>query len=245
MRAFAARCSWELNQAIMPTEIKAVIFDYGATLDTGGDHWSRVIYNAYRSAGVDIPQDRFIEAYIYAERVIGPLIESTQTFREILEAKIGVQVQFLGLTLTVDSNDIARRCYQAALNHCYESAKTIRSINKDVKRGLVSNFYGNLDAVLSEMGMGGLFDVVVDSGVVNVRKPDPAIFQLAIQALDVAPSETLVIGDSVEKDMIPARSLGCHVIRIDGLPWFGASGNNSEFTSVSDIKSALSLFNLQ
>ena len=229
----------------MPTEIKAVIFDYGGTLDTGGDHWSRVIYNAYRSAGVDIPQDRFIEAYIYAERVMGPLIESTQTFREILEAKIGVQVQFLGLTLTVDSNDIVRRCYQTALNHCYESAQTIRSINKDVKRGLVSNFYGNLDAVLSEMGMEGLFDVVVDSGVVNIRKPDPAIFQLAIQALDVAPSETLVIGDSVEKDMIPARSLGCQVIRINGLPWFRASGNNSEFTSVSDIKSALSLFNLQ
>ena len=245
MRAFADRCSWELNQAIMPTEIKAVIFDYGGTLDTGGDHWSRVIYNAYRSAGVDIPQDRFIEAYIYAERVMGPLIESTQTFREILEAKIGVQVQFLGLTLTVDSNDIVRRCYQTALNHCYESAQTIRSINKDVKRGLVSNFYGNLDAVLSEMGMEGLFDVVVDSGVVNIRKPDPAIFQLAIQALDVAPSETLVIGDSVEKDMIPARSLGCQVIRINGLPWFRASGNNSEYTSVSDIKSALSLFNLQ
>ena len=229
----------------MPTDIKAVIFDYGGTLDTGGDHWSRVIYNAYRSAGVDIPQDRFIEAYIYAERVVGPLIESTQTFREILEAKIAVQVQFLGLTLTVDSNDIVRRCYQTALNHCYESAQTIRSINKDVKRGLVSNFYGNLDAVLSEMGMEGLFDVVVDSGVVNIRKPDPAIFQLAIQALDVAPSETLVIGDSVEKDMIPARSLGCQVIRIDGLPWFRASGNNSEYTSVSDIKSALSLFNLQ
>ena len=245
MRAFAARCSRELNQAIMPTDIKAVIFDYGGTLDTGGDHWSRVIYNAYRSAGVDIPQDRFIEAYIYAERVVGPLIESTQTFREILEAKIAVQVQFLGLTLTVDSNDIVRRCYQTALNHCYESAQTIRSINKDVKRGLVSNFYGNLDAVLSEMGMEGLFDVVVDSGVVNIRKPDPAIFQLAIQALDVAPSETLVIGDSVEKDMIPARSLGCQVIRIDGLPWFRASGNNSEYTSVSDIKSALSLFNLQ
>ena len=176
---------------------------------------------------------------------MGPLIESTQTFREILEAKIAVQVQFLGLTLTVDSNDIVRRCYQTALNHCYESAQTIRSINKDVKRGLVSNFYGNLDAVLSEMGMEGLFDVVVDSGVVNIRKPDPAIFQLAIQALDVAPSETLVIGDSVEKDMIPARSLGCQVIRIDGLPWFRASGNNSEYTSVSDIKSALSLFNLQ
>ena len=50
------------------TDIKAIIFDYGGTLDTGGVHWSDVIYGAWRSAGLDISREDFNDAYVSAER---------------------------------------------------------------------------------------------------------------------------------------------------------------------------------
>lgn len=50
------------------SKVKGLIFDYGGTLDTGGDHWSEIIWDAYRQAGVAVSKPEFREAYVYAER---------------------------------------------------------------------------------------------------------------------------------------------------------------------------------
>ena len=55
-------------------------------------------------------------------------------------------------------------------------------------------------------GLRDYFDVVVDSALVGVEKPDPAIFQAALDALGVAPEEALYVGDLYEVDVVgPAR----------------------------------------
>ena len=48
--------------------IKGVIFDYGGTIDSRGDHWSEVIWNAWQEEKVPVSKDQFREAYVYAER---------------------------------------------------------------------------------------------------------------------------------------------------------------------------------
>ena len=85
---------------------------------------------------------------------------------------------------------------------------------------LVSNFYGNIGAVLREYGINSYFRDVIESAVVGVRKPDPAIFRLGTDALGLPPDEVLVVGDSIGKDIVPARSIGCETAWIEGKPWF-------------------------
>ncbi|MDE6803133.1 MAG: HAD family hydrolase, partial [Muribaculaceae bacterium] len=51
-----------------PTKIKGLIFDYGGTLDSGGDHWSEVIWSAYQKAGIAVSKPEFRVAYVHAER---------------------------------------------------------------------------------------------------------------------------------------------------------------------------------
>lgn len=51
------------------------------------------------------------------------------------------------------------------------------------------------------------------SGVLGVRKPDPAIFRAAAAALDVAPARCIVVGDRIDNDIAPARALGMATIR--------------------------------
>lgn len=60
------------------------------------------------------------------------------------------------------------------------------------------------------------------SGVVGVEKPDPRIYEAALQQAaggtgtgGVAPGEALHIGDSLRKDYAPARSLGMHALLLD------------------------------
>ena len=92
---------------------------------------------------------------------------------------------------------------------------------------LVSNFYGNINQVLKDAGIDGYFEDVIESAVVGVRKPNPAIFALGVCALDLPASQVLVVGDTYGKDIIPAHKLGCHTLWIKGLQWEEKKGDES------------------
>ena len=53
----------------------------------------------------------------------------------------------------------------------------------------------------------------------GVKKPDPAIFQLGVEALDLPAEHVLVVGDSITKDILPAKSLGCTTAWMKGVEW--------------------------
>jgi HAD superfamily hydrolase (TIGR01509 family) len=77
-----------------------------------------------------------------------------------------------------------------------------------LKLGVVSNSDGRVEEALEAAGLLVYFDVVVDSGVAGVEKPDPAIFLAALDALDVRPAEALHVGDLYEVDVIGANAAG-------------------------------------
>ena len=73
---------------------------------------------------------------------------------------------------------------------------------------MISNFYGNVEVLCNEFGFGHLMDVILDSAVAGLKKPDPKLFALAADRLKTAPEQILFVGDSYERDMIPAKSIG-------------------------------------
>ena len=73
--------------------------------------------------------------------------------------------------------------------------------------------------MLSDFDVRKYFKTIVESAVVGVRKPDPKIFALGVEALGLNADEVLVIGDSYKKDIVPAESLGCKVLWIKGKGW--------------------------
>lgn len=93
---------------------------------------------------------------------------------------------------------------------------------------LVSNFYGNISVVLQEFGLDGIFEEVIESAVVGIRKPDPQIFLLGVDALGMKPEEVTVVGDSLEKDIIPAKRAGCHTVWLKGEGWTNAQDGENQ-----------------
>ena len=51
--------------------IKAILFDYGATLDTFGQHWGMVIWHAYEHLDIPVTEAQYRDAYVYGERTLG------------------------------------------------------------------------------------------------------------------------------------------------------------------------------
>ena len=203
------------------------IFDYGGTLDTGGQHWGQVLWHAYERHRVPVTEAQFREAYVHAERTLGqnPIIRPDFTFRQTLETKLRLQLEFLCEMWKVEGG---MRYVEAMVADLYERtmAETARSckVLKTIKeRGLpmvlVSNFYGNMPVVLREFGFDGLFLHVIESAVVGIRKPDPRIFLLGVEALGLKPEEVTVVGDSLDKDIIPAHRAGCQTVWLKGEGW--------------------------
>lgn len=210
----------------MLNSIKGVIFDFGGTLDTGGDHWSRVIYDKYLEAGLNISYENFREAYIAAERRMAVNVGEKDTFRNVLLTKMHLQLGYLAQTGLVGgaeaddySEKIASACYEHAQCHIEQSRAMIEWLSASVPVAVVSNFYGNLSVVLSEFGLMSYLKGCIDSNRAGISKPDPEIFRLGCELLGVSPEEVLVVGDSLEKDIMPAASIGCRTLHIKGRPW--------------------------
>lgn len=101
---------------------------------------------------------------------------------------------------------------------------------------LVSNFYGNLNKVCSELGLVKYFDTLIDSAVVGLRKPDPAIWSLALKNLSVTPENAWVVGDSYENDIVPAKQLGCTTIWLKGKSWSEPSSTDAADYTISKFQ---------
>ena len=59
-----------------------------------------------------------------------------------------------------------------------------------------------------------LFDVVMISEIMGIKKPSKELFQLAFEKLETEPEDIVFVGDSAEDDMIPSGKLGCRCIMI-------------------------------
>ena len=250
-------------------DIKGIIFDYGGTLDTRGDHWSEVLWQGYEHFGIGVAADEEVEpgvsihkqafrdAYVYGERAlaVNPIVTPDFHFEDILREKLILELNFLaGKELLETGKDDAEKqaklgndsdasseslllslsdseIHQIAVDMAhYINAKTLDLLheNKQVLEHLkqagypmvlVSNFYGNINQVLKDAEIDGYFKEVIESAVVGVRKPNPAIFALGVCALDLPASQVLVVGDTYGKDIMPAHKLGCHTLWIKGLQW--------------------------
>ena len=73
---------------------------------------------------------------------------------------------------------------------------------------MVSNFYGNIDTLCEEAGLKPVLSVILDSMIVGLKKPDPKIFQLALDQLKLPADRVAFVGDSFERDIVPAKAMG-------------------------------------
>jgi len=116
-----------------------------------------------------------------------------------------------------------------------------RLVERNVPIGVVSNASGQIEAVLRRLavcqvgaGAGACVVCVVDSHVVGVSKPDPAIFASALDQLGVPAGRVAYVGDSIRYDVGGARAAGLVPVLLD--PYADSNGDGHvRITSLSDL----------
>jgi putative hydrolase of the HAD superfamily len=197
---------------------KAILFDLDDTLYDLRSYWSGRLHQALDNVLARYPhfdRDELVRAAI-AEKVY---IERLSAF---LRAP-GVDDE----ELIASAQEVFARDWFARLVLYDDAPHTLAALRPRFKLGLVTNGPSRMQRPkIEQFRLVEYLDLLIVSEEVGVAKPDPAIFQVAIEQLEVRASETLFVGDSVEFDMRGALAAGLpfvwmnprHEALPDGLP---------------------------
>lgn len=215
--------------------ITALLFDFGGTLD-GPAHWLDRFLMSYRAAGIEITRADLDPAFDHATRIGYGATRVVSRFglTDLVRFLVGHQFEYLRksgpdqLRGTLDDSGAAgrHRFVEAVTNSFVRETSIGLAHSRDVvgtlksryKMGIVSNFYGNLDRILAEAKLDRFFAVVADSSRVGIFKPETGIFDAALKKLNCAPQSVAMIGDSLNKDCVPAHKLGMRTVWLRTLP---------------------------
>jgi putative hydrolase of the HAD superfamily len=96
-----------------------------------------------------------------------------------------------------------------------EMVAAIRTCRAAYKTACLTNNFGSTEAAVSAevSAVYELFDAVLESRTLGVRKPDPRFYEMACSVLDVRPQECVFL-DDLGVNLKPARALGMHTIKV-------------------------------
>ena len=180
--------------------IQGVIFDYGGTIDTNSCHWAEVLWTKYMEHQVPVDKESFREAYVFGERALAkyPFVQPWHNFHDVLSIKTKLQVEWLAEQRKLPMDELQLQSYAVKVaDSCYGYVLDILQVTRPV------------------------VNEIIESSVVGVRKPDPAIYRLGVDAMGFAAENVLVVGDSFSKDVVPAKAVGCRVAWLKGEGWGG------------------------
>ncbi len=190
-------------------EVRGICFDFGGTLDAPGIHWLERFAELYRAAGCDYSWATIRDAFDFAtQSAYRDMAVADLELQPLIEFHVDRQLERLKL----DDEQVRLRVITDFVNQARASLAASRQVLKRLRQrytlGVISNFYGNVDRLLDEAGLSPMLSSIIDSNCVGVSKPDPAIFQMAVEQMGCAAHEVLYVGDSFDKDVRGARGAG-------------------------------------
>ncbi len=233
----------------MSEKIKAIVFDFGGTLDTDGIHWAEKFWEAYVYYKISIPKDEFRNAFVYSERTIPTIIGPEFSLINTYKTQIKYQLEYLinNKILEEVNEDLIEKlsqfCFNSTVRNIITTKTVLEELKHNFKLGLVSNYYGNVKTVLTELGVAKYFDVIVDSTIVGIRKPDKKIFEYTINKLNETPNNVVVVGDSYKNDIAPAKSLGCITVWLKVKGWSKPQSTENADLIIKSIKNLPKVIN--
>ena len=189
-------------------KIRALLFDFGGTLDGNGVHWRDRTYRFLQQAYPEIDRETFDRV---DREAVDSLIDSGRapqlTLRETMDVIATGIYETLGLDPEVKGRYVDFFC-QGAKEHLDRNRQWLATLRNRYRLGVISNNFGNTRGWCDEYNLSPLLDIVVDSTVVGVSKPEAGIFHAALTGLSTSPEEALYVGDTYLDDMVGAKGVG-------------------------------------
>ncbi len=194
------------------SELRAVIFDFFGTLvDEVNRFRDPMLQEVSRIFGIDY--DSFLAAFQSTDNP-----RSLGLYRDTEENLVDVCVK-LGLHPEMEVIKLAANAFRSGFLSQMEprpdALETIQSLkDRGLSIGLVSNINLEGPRLWGKTPFAPVIDVAIFSSVVRLTKPDPRIFQLALEGLRVTTGQCIYVGDGGSGELQAARALGMQAVMV-------------------------------
>ncbi|MEM7324305.1 MAG: HAD family hydrolase [Actinomycetota bacterium] len=228
-----------------PGRVRGAVFDIGGVFT----------YPAYepvaeRLTELGLPHPADVTAYRRAHhRGVRALVDAARPTREDIPSFWDVYDQAYASTLGVPTGHVDEFRIAVRVEWSWVHEENVMAFHRLAATGLpvaiVSNNNGTApeqmrDYGVCQVGDGPLPSVaaIVDSTLVGVAKPDPAIFAPALAALELDPADVVYVGDTVQADVAGATNAGMQVVQLDPFDDHADFGH-TRMTDLSQLLSTL------
>jgi HAD superfamily hydrolase (TIGR01549 family) len=170
---------------------KAILFDAGSTLITEIPCYKKRIKDTLKENHLTLSEDTF--------------------FALILE---GAKLQQNPYDYAMKKLAIPKRVpWDFSSEQVYPGVPDLlKELQAHYRLGMLANQPPQFLPRIEKLGLVSYFDLILGSDDIGLKKPDPAFFQLALDQFGLSPQEVLMVGDRLENDIRPAKSLGMKTI---------------------------------
>ncbi len=205
---------------------KLIIFDLFGTLVFSVEKLKREDFFAfYQKLGIELKTEKDIK--LFTSLFVQLMTQSAgwQDFSQKLLEKV------IQKTDQETVNKLANFFKENIVYQLYDDAKEITGLS--YQKAILTSAAPFL---FSNLGLEKYFEIFTPRET-KFLKPDPRAFLAVLEKLKIKPEETLMVGDELERDLIPAKKLGMETILID-------RGDKIENTPVKKINSLAELKNI-
>ena len=159
------------------------------------------------------PSDDFIQLWFdtFNERGLG-IFQSLEANIEYICSKLELKPEDTQITLAAQIN--VERTARSMKPRPYATELLSYLKSEGYKTGLITTCSTSIPKIFNDMPLAALIDVAVFSSLVRLQKPDPRIYQLAVEQLVVKPENCLYIGDGDSQELTGASQVGMHPVLI-------------------------------
>jgi putative hydrolase of the HAD superfamily len=202
----------------LPERIEAVLLDAGGVLIDLDYGYVRRLIEARHGT---VPEDELSQAEAVARKEINETVRaggrvgnSWRDYFHIILGRVGVPGD--AHAELIDSMWEAHQRVGLWTVACEGALEAVAELKRlGLRIGVVSNAEGTVARNLDDAGFQGSFETVVDSHLVGVEKPDPAIFRIALERMSLHADRAVYVGDLPEVDVKGARAAGIVPVLVD------------------------------
>jgi putative hydrolase of the HAD superfamily len=208
--------------------LEAVLLDAGGTL-IHPDH--EFILDRLAAAGVTADAEAYAAARRHAQAAVGDILRSVDPGTDETRARVWFSALLAHLGCPVDRMPVLGhairqrheegRLWVRPVEGTREMLQRLRGAG--LRLGVISNADGRVAEYLERAGLADCFELIIDSTIVGVEKPDPRIFEIACDRMGVRPDEVVYVGDTYEVDVLGARAAGIRAILLVDEPRDGVT----------------------
>ncbi|NRB58373.1 MAG: noncanonical pyrimidine nucleotidase, YjjG family [Winogradskyella sp.] len=225
----------------MKEKLKHVFFDLDHTLWDFDKNSGLTFEKIFRINNIDVELRTFLDVYepinfnywkLYREERVTKSALRYGRLKDAFDA-VGVYVS----DFQINQLSVAYIDYLTTFNHLFDGTiEILEYLKHKYELHIITNgFEEAQERKMKNANIKHYFKTITNSEMVGVKKPNPKIFNFALDLANATPEESIMIGDSLEADIQGADNIGMKTIHFD----YKDVTNNHDFKRVIDLKSLI------